>query len=53
MCKFGSLLRDGSSHFWSRMPNIHGANTAREIDIAIAVDIFDNGTISLSRKYTV
>src|SRR5258706_1287313 len=52
MCKFGGLLRDGSSHFWSRMPNIHGANTAREIDIAIAVDIFDNGTISPSRQYT-
>src|SRR5204863_6592522 len=41
------LLLHGVDDFWSAMSSIQASNAAREIDQAIAVDIFDHRSVSL------
>src|SRR5437016_4970116 len=51
MREFSSLFGNGSGHLRTSMTNIHGTNATCKVDIAITIDIFDDGPIGFRCKY--
>jgi hypothetical protein len=50
MRKLFGLFRDSSGDFWPRVPDVHGTKAASEIDVEVAVNIFNDGSVGLGRK---
>ena len=51
MGELSSLFGNGPGHLGTSMSNIHDANATCKVDIAITIDIFDDGPIGFRRKY--
>ena len=51
MCEPGCLFSDSFRHLWPGVANIHGADATCEVDIAITIYIFDDGSICFRCKY--
>src|SRR5712692_574922 len=51
MREIGRLFCNGPGDLWPSMSNIHHTDAACEVDIAIAINIFNHSSISFCRKY--
>ena len=45
MREFSRLLGNGLRYFWTSVPNVHGTNATGKVDVAITIDVFDDGSV--------